>query len=208
MQNETTIIRIPLEQLLPHPENPNRMSKANFEKLKLHIKQTGNYEPLIVRKHPQREYFFQIINGHHRCEALKQIGAKTADCIQWDADDNQVRILLTTLNRLGGKDELSMKIEIIKKLSEKYNSKELSKLLPDNKQTIEKLKDITNPLQNFTADAKAFLQTLVFFLDDEQLKIVQKALAKASQNSSKAEKKALAITKIAAEWLNFIEKEG
>jgi len=200
MPTETTIIRIPLEQLLPHPENPNRMSKANFEKLKLHIKQTGNYEPLIVRKHPEREYFFQIINGHHRAEALKQIGAKTADCIQWDADNNQVRILLTTLNRLGGKDELSMKIEIIKKLSEKYNSKELSKLLPDTKQVIEKLKDIARPLQ-MPENSKAFLQTLIFFLNDQQMETVQTAINKAMPaTGTKAERTAAAITRIANEW--------
>jgi ParB-like chromosome segregation protein Spo0J len=203
MTNKPKIIRVPLEHLLPHPENPNRMSKANFEKLKLHIKRTGNYEPLIVRAHPEHEYFFQIINGHHRCEALKQIGTKTADCIQWDADDEQVRILLTTLNRLGGKDELSMKIEIIKKLSEKYNAKELAKLLPATKQVIEKLKDIMKPLQNFTADPKAYLQTLIFFLNDEQMQTVQAAISKAMPaNGTKAEKSAAALTRIVNEWMN------
>jgi len=208
MTNQTTIIRIPLEQLLAHPENPNKMSKANFEKLKLHIKQTGNYEPLIVRKHPKLENRFQILNGHHRYEAIKQISETFADCVEWDVSDDEARILLTTLNRLGGKDDLSMKIEIIKKLSEKFNAKELSKLLPDSKQTIEKLKDITKPIENFCADSKAYLQTLVFFLTDEQLEIVQKAVSKASKNSSKASKKASAITKITKEWFNSIEKEG
>ena len=72
MSNTNTIIRIPLDKLLPHPENPNRMAKANFEKLKRHIKQSHNYEPLIIRKHPEIENHFQIINGHHRAAALKQ----------------------------------------------------------------------------------------------------------------------------------------
>ena len=86
MQN--TIIRIPLDKLLPHPENPNRMAKANFEKLKRHIKQSHNYEPLIIRKHPEIENHFQIINGHHRAAALKQLGETFADCVQWDVDDD------------------------------------------------------------------------------------------------------------------------
>jgi ParB-like chromosome segregation protein Spo0J len=205
MQKETTIIRIPMAKLLPHPENPNRMSKANFEKLKLHIKQTGNYEPVIVRGHPEIKDCFQIINGHHRFEALKQIGETFVDCVQWNVSDDEVRILLTTLNRLGGKDELSLKIEIIKKLSEKYNAKELGKMLPDNKQVLEKLKDIMKPMQLSAENSKAFLNTLVFFLDDEQIKIVEKSLTKASKNSSKAEKKASALTKIAEEWFNYSE---
>jgi len=206
MTNQTTIIRIPLEQLSAHPENPNRMSKSNFEKLKLHIKRTGNYEPLIVRQHPDEPGRYQIINGHHRAEALRQLGVEAADCVQWQADDEQVRILLTTLNRLGGKDNLAVKIEIIKKLSEKYNAKELAKLLPDSKQTIEKLKDITKPLENFKADSKAYLQTLVFFLNDEQMRTVQTAISKAMPTTgTKAEQSAAAITRIANEWTGKIQ---
>jgi len=201
MHKETTIIKAPIEKLLPHPENPNRMSKANFEKLKNHIKQTGNYEPLIVRRHPDDESCFEIINGHHRCEALKQIGESVADCMVWDVSDDDVRILLTTLNRLGGKDQLSMKIEIIKKLSEKYSAKELGKLLPDTKQIIERLKDITKPLQRLAEDSKAYLNPLVFFLDDEQMQTVQTAIDKAVPTEGTiAEKTAKAITLIAKEY--------
>jgi len=206
MQN--TIIRIPLDKLLPHPENPNRMSKQNFEKLKRHIKQTGNYEPLIVRQHPEIENAFQIINGHHRADALKQIGETFADCVEWDVDDDQARILLATLNRLGGKDELSIKAELIKSLSEKFSTKELGKLLPDAKQAIERLKDITKPPAQFAEDSKAFLNTLIFFLNDEQIKIVDDALEKATQQSlerkrqeTKSEKMADAITRIAQQYL-------
>lgn len=207
MKKELT--KIAIQKLIAHPENPNRMSKTNFEKLKNHIKRTGNYEPVIVRKHPKIEGCFEIINGHHRAEALKQNGETTADCIVWQADDDETRILLTTLNRLGGKDELGLKIEIIKKLSEKYDAKELGKLLPDKKQAIERLKDITKalPLPN-SRGSDINLKPMVLFFSDEEMKIVEKAVSKASKNSSKAYKKASAIAKIAQEWLNIIEKEG
>lgn len=204
MSKKIVVSKIELERLLAHPENPNRMSKLNFEKLKKHIKETGNYEALIVRAHPAKKGFYQIINGHHRAEALKQIGERTANCSIWEVDDDGVRILLSTLNRLGGKDDLSLKIELIKKLSAKYSAKELAAKLPDSKQVIEKLRDITlkpSPVAD-GQDSDAFLNSLVFFLNDEQTKIVEKALAKASKNSSKASKKASAITQIAQEWLD------
>jgi ParB-like chromosome segregation protein Spo0J len=203
MQNTNTIIRIPLDKLLPHPENPNRMSKATFEKLKRHIKQSHNYEPLIVRRHPEIEDCFQIINGHHRADTLRQIGETFADCVIWDIDDDQTRLLLATLNRLGGKDELAAKVELIKNLSEKFSSKELAKLLPDTKSAIEKLKDITKPLQQFADNPKLFLNTLIFFLDDEQIKIIDSALEAAMKNltGTKAEKMAAAITIIAKRYL-------
>jgi len=203
MRKETSIIRIPLEKLLPHPENPNRMSKQTFEKLKTHIKQTGNCEPLIVRKHPEIENHFEIINGHHRADALRQIGETFADCVVWNVDDDQARVLLATLNRLGGKDELAAKIELIKNLSEKFNIKELAKLLPDTKQAIEKLKDITKPLPGIADNSKLFLNTLVFLLDDAQIKIVESALQKEMPASGgKSEKLAQAITIISQKYLN------
>jgi hypothetical protein len=209
MQN--TIIRIPLDKLLPHPENPNRMAKANFEKLKRHIRQTGNYEPLIVRKHPEIQDCFQIINGHHRADALRQIGETFADCVEWDIDDDAARLLLATLNRLGGKDELAAKASLYKSLSEKFSVKELVKLLPDNKQTIEKLKDISNlkfEISTLKSQNEAFLNTLVFFLNDEQIETVETALEKATQQSrdreravNKSEKMAKAITIISKQYL-------
>ncbi|OQA01194.1 MAG: ParB-like nuclease domain protein [Planctomycetes bacterium ADurb.Bin401] len=204
MQNQNEVKQIELNRLIENPENPNRMSKQNFEKLKKHIAETGNYESLIVRAHPKKKRSYQIINGHHRAKALKQIGASYANCSIWDVDDDGVRILLSTLNRLGGKDDLSIKIELIKKLSAKYSSKELAAKLPDSRQVIEKLRDITmKPLPLAVACGRdIFLNSLVFFLTDEQAKIVEKALAKASKNSSKAEKKASAITQIAQEWLD------
>ena len=218
MHTQTTIIRIPLDKLIAHPENPNRMSKQTYEKLKRHIAQSHNYEPLIVRRHPEIENSFEIINGHHRAKALKEIGETFADCVQWQIDDDQARILLATLNRLGGKDELGAKVELIKNLSEKFGSKELSKLLPDTKQTIEKLRDITSQISNLKSqisnqpdNAKLFLNTLVFFLSDKQIKTVEAALEKAMlKNGSdpfltkKAEKMAEAITRICERY--FSEK--
>ncbi|MEN6384433.1 MAG: ParB N-terminal domain-containing protein [Phycisphaerales bacterium] len=208
MQKETSIIRVPLTKLVAHPENPNKMSKANFKKLKNHIGRSGKYEPLIVRKHPEFEDCFEIINGHHRWQALKDLGETLADCVEWQANDDEVRVLLTTLNRLGGKDELGLKIELIKKLSEKYNSKELSSLLPDTKQTIEKLKNITKSLEDFSADEKTYLHTFILYLTDEQLEIIERGIEKAmSKNVSKAHKNASAMSKIVAEWLLSVEKE-
>jgi hypothetical protein len=208
MQNQTTITRIPIDKLLPHPENPNRMAKATFEKLKRHIEQTHRYEPLLVRRHPEIENCFELINGHHRAEALRQVGETFADCVIWDVDDDATRILLATLNRLGGKDELSAKVSLLQNLSEKFSSKELAKLLPDAKTVIDKLKDITKPMDCLAENPKLFLNSLVFFLDDEQMKTVEDALENAIQKpptlcwgSSKSQKMAKAITVIAKNYL-------
>ncbi len=47
-----SIQSIAIDRLIPHPDNPNRMSKANFDKLVRNIERSGRYEPLVVRPLP------------------------------------------------------------------------------------------------------------------------------------------------------------
>ncbi|MDI6450139.1 ParB/RepB/Spo0J family partition protein [Anaerobaca lacustris] len=96
------IRKIELSRLWPHPDHANRMSRAAFGKLMRHIKRTGYYEPLVVRPHPHKRGSFQILHGHHRCEALRRLGHETAQAVVWNVDDEQADILLATLNRLAG----------------------------------------------------------------------------------------------------------
>ena len=136
---------IAIKKLVPHPDNPNRQSKINFAKLVRNIERTGMYEPLVVRPHPEKKGFFQLINGHHRCRALEQLGYKQANVIVWDIDDEQTDILLATLNRLGGSDELSKKLVLLKRLSENFKTKELGRLLPQTARQIERLVNLKVP---------------------------------------------------------------
>ena len=133
---------IAINKLIAHPDNPNVMSGDKFRKLVRNIKRSGLYEPLIVRPHPQIEGKFQIINGHHRVQALEKLGKKEANCLVWNVDDKQTSILLTTLNRLSGADDPAKKIELLRKLKERFDTTELAKLLPDSRKQIEQLTNL------------------------------------------------------------------
>jgi ParB/RepB/Spo0J family partition protein len=199
----SAIQSIPLDKLVAHPDNPNRMSKANIAKLVRNIEQTGRYEPIIVRPHPQRGNYFQIINGEHRCRALAKLGYKTADCVVWDIDDEQTDILLATLNRLGGTDELGKKLELLKRLNKRMESGELSKLLPQTAKQIERLTNLKMP--STPAETKSFSNPMVFFVDDTQQEVIEKALSTAQEagdEKTKAAKRAAALARIAGEFLN------
>jgi len=188
------------------------MSKANIAKLVRNIEQTGRYEPIMVRPHPQRGNYFQIINGEHRCCALAKLGYKTADCIVWDIDDEQTDILLATLNRLGGTDELGKKLELLKRLNKRMESGELSKLLPQTAKQIERLTNLKMPSMPAKTIAKCFSNPMVFFVNDAQQETIENALSLAQESRSeivrrayaktKAAKRAAALTHIAGEFLN------
>jgi hypothetical protein len=189
---------IALEKLVAHPDNPNKQSRVNFTRLVRNIEQTGRYEPLIVRPCPDKA---------------------GADCIVWDIDDEQTDILLATLNRLGGTDQLSKKLKLLKRLNKRLNSGELAKLIPQNKKQIERLSSMLDSRcsildscksQIANPNSKIFANPMVFFLDDEQQQIVENALSLAEQNNSvivskagtKAARKAAALTTIAQHFLN------
>jgi len=203
IQNRVT--SIPIDKLTAHPGNPNRMSKRNFARLVRNIERTGRYEPLVVRR---RGDCFQIINGHHRCRALKQLGCETADAVVWDVDDAEADILLSTLNRLGGSDVLEKKLALLERLNRNMHAREMAKLLPFTRSQIERLKNLKVPSLPANISVKSFAAPMVFFLSAEQQQIVARVLAsvRESQNEkTKAAENAAVLTYIAQ---RFIEGPG
>jgi ParB family chromosome partitioning protein len=194
---ENRVTSIPIDRLTAHPGNPNRMSKRNFARLVRNIERTGRYEPLVVRRHGDS---FQIINGHHRCRALEQLGYETADAVVWDVDDAEADILLTTLNRLGGSDVLDKKLALLERINREMNAREMAKLLPFTRSQIEKLRHIKIPSAPAKIDVKSFAVPMVFFLSNAQQQIVTKAMASVKDNQNEkttAARNAAALTEIA-----------
>jgi len=195
---------IALDKLVPHPDNPNRMSQANFGKLVRNIKHSGLYEPLVVRPCPRKPDYFEIINGYHRYRALEKLGHKEADVLIWDVDDEQTDILLATLNRLGGSDELAKKLLLLKRLNEKLRPKELAKLLPQTAKQIEHLVNLKRPSVPAKINSSSFAAPMVFFVNDTQQQKIEEALSAAGKEQSqktKAAKNAAALTHIAEYFL-------
>jgi ParB/RepB/Spo0J family partition protein len=195
-----SIVTIEMERLVEHPDNPNRMSKGNFAKLVRNIKRTGRYEPIVVRPDPQRIDCYQIINGHHRCRALAELGYKEADCMVWDVDDEETDILISTLNRLCGSDELGRKLVLLKRMSERMGTGELAKLLPHTRKQIQHLANFKLPGRETNGKLSIMSRNpMVFFLTDEQKGVVEEALSavEADNEKTKAIRKANALAYIA-----------
>ncbi|MCF7956023.1 MAG: ParB/RepB/Spo0J family partition protein [Phycisphaerae bacterium] len=197
--NGQVIERIGVDFLLEHPGNPNRMSKSNFRKLVGHIKESGDYEPVIVRQHSQKEGFYEILNGHHRTKALRELGYTEIDCVVWDVDDARSLMLLATLNRLSGKDDARKRAELINELSEQFNIKELTNALPETKEAIEKLKTISASEPVLQLGGFEIPETLVYIVTAEQKEFVNKIVNEAiepDKGANDAERRAWALVEI------------
>ena len=173
---KTKITHIPLDKLAPHTDNPNCMSRANLAKLARNIERTGCYEPLVVRPHPDKPGFFQIINGHHRCEALRELGHDTVDAVVWRVDDEQTAILLATLNRLGGRDSLDKKVTLLRRLRRHMSIPELSRLLPQTRGQIERLTARKSLSSMASQGQNPSPVPLVFYLNQAQQDAIEQAL--------------------------------
>jgi hypothetical protein len=198
-----------IEKLLAHPDNPNVMSDSKLKKLVRNIERTGLYEPIVVRPHPKEKDHFEIINGHHRLKALRQLKYKKADCVVWNVDDAQTAILLTTLNRLAGSDVPSRKIGLLTKLSGQISPPQLAKLLPQTAKQIERLTNLKLFAIRYLPSAESFAVPLVFFVTRQQKEIIENALSSienpvSSIEKSNANRRAAALTEIAS---RFIEDE-
>ncbi len=203
--------RIPLDRLVPHPGNPNRMSRANFNKLVRHIERTDRYEPLVVRPCPGRRNFFQIINGHHRCEALRRLGHETADVVVWKVDDEQADILLATLNRLNGRDVLDSKLALLRRLQKQIPTRKLAKLLPQTRGQLERLINARPPSRAMCRKAETFAIPLVFLVDQAQQYAIEEALSLAratSEGRMRAAARAAALTRMAKSFIERCQEQS
>jgi ParB/RepB/Spo0J family partition protein len=204
MRTQQTIVSLPLHKLYPHPDNANRMSKVKFNKLIQHIKTTGQYEPLVVRKHPTKENTYQILNGHHRLRALRKLKHTCADCVVFEADDEQARLYLLNLNRLTGRDNVYKKARLIEELCRNNTSRDLAKRIADSKTAIEKLTRLSKdqPLSK-TIASKPFLLPMTFFMTESQHAIITAAFDKAGKDNidRRSQKRLDALCRIAEAFL-------
>ncbi len=140
---------IKIDNLIAHPANSNVMPEHLLQKLVAHIENTKRYPPVIVRpitQEPGGEHVpwqqYQILDGHHRIQALKHLGHESARCEVWEVDDQEALLLLATLNRLQGQDDPRKRASLITALTSKQDTNTLAKLLPERSEQVKKLLEI------------------------------------------------------------------
>jgi ParB-like chromosome segregation protein Spo0J len=186
-----------------HPLNANVMSSQMFGKLKIHISKTGDYPPLIVRP-IDSENKYQVIDGHNRLKIIRELVYESVRCYLWPCDDAQAMVLLATLNRLEGTDVPVLRAELIHELSTSIDLQGLDLLLPESRDEIEQLLNIEpvdeaalmESLRRAAAPALAGVSAISFAVNVDQAKIIEQAVAAASENLTGKNKRGRAIAVI------------
>jgi hypothetical protein len=165
------LIDIPLDRLERHPMNSNVMPGELMAKLTDHIGRTDRYPPVIVREiapgapatrsgaqssddsavspalcRPRngqggQEQRYQILDGHHRVEALRRLKRTSARCVVWEVTDDEALLLLATLNRLQGRDDPHRRAALVAELAglRRVDARELAEVLPERAEELASL---------------------------------------------------------------------
>ncbi len=202
-------VDVPLERLVSHPLNANEMAPDRQAKLRNNIRRTGNYPPVIVRPHPQHADCYEILDGHHRVEVLRDLGHAVACCQVWDVDDREAKILLATLNRLQGEDVPIRRAELLDSLLHDIRVDDLALIipedLPDISSTLELLRFPIDDLeQRLRAEEEAAERekphSLTVVVTAEQKELVEATLRAASEGLDGKPVRGLCLARICREW--------
>lgn len=113
---------LPIGDLVPNEENPNKMNDAEFNMLYDNMESMGITDPLLVRKLDDGK--FRVVGGHHRLEIAKLLDFEEVPCtvIEDDKfDDDQERFQLVRMNVIHGKMSPEKFLNMYEKLSKKYS---------------------------------------------------------------------------------------
>lgn len=98
------IITVGIDQLTPHPKNPNKHTSLNIQEITASIEQFGYIDPIICRKLEKDSY--QILAGEGRWIALKSMGKTTAPIIVAELSEAQGLQYMIASNEIPRSSEL------------------------------------------------------------------------------------------------------
>ena len=134
------LVDIEIDLLDAHPANSNVMPDEAFVKLRGHLKRTGRYPPVIVR--PTGGGRYQLLDGHHRVKALRELDQSRVHCLVWEADDDEALLLMATLNRLQGRDDPRKRAALLDQLASRFEAKDLASRLPESTEKLKRLLEL------------------------------------------------------------------
>jgi ParB-like chromosome segregation protein Spo0J len=94
MQPQMQVQRVPLDTLVPDPQNPRTHDERNLGAIANSLRAHGQVEPLLVQASTRI-----IIAGNGRALAMRSLGWEHCDAVLLDVDDEQRRALALRLNR-------------------------------------------------------------------------------------------------------------
>jgi len=108
---------VDIDQLYANEYNPNRMPATEMNLLADCIKKYGFLFPIIVTWDESKEKY-RIIDGYHRYETLRRIGAKQVSIINLELSYHDAIQLTVLMNRIKGLHQVELMSDLIVNLED------------------------------------------------------------------------------------------
>jgi ParB-like chromosome segregation protein Spo0J len=106
---------IPMSSLLANDYNPNRMPDVEMDLLRQCIEKYGFLFPIIVVFDAEKQKY-RIIDGYHRYETLRRMGAQEAAVVELELSYHDAVQLTVLMNRIKGLHQVELMSDLVVKL--------------------------------------------------------------------------------------------
>ena len=106
---------VPITELYANDYNPNRMPSTEMALLKESIIKFGFIFPIVTTWDEEKQKY-RIIDGYHRYECLKRIGAKEASIVDMELPYHDAVQLTVLMNRIKGLHQVELMSDLVLKL--------------------------------------------------------------------------------------------
>lgn len=152
------------------------ISEDKFEELKSSIDQNGILVPIIIRKNSSTQY--EIISGHNRVQACKELGYTTIPAIVKNVDDDEANLIMIDTN-VSQRDKLlpselmkaySIKQEILKSRFDQLEKNEDIPSVPyDTREKLAEQENTSTSQISRYLRLKELIPELLELVDNEKL---------------------------------------
>lgn len=108
---------VPMDMLIANEYNPNRMPDVEMNLLKDCILKYGFLFPILTWWDKRAEKY-RIIDGYHRYEVLKRIGAEDVAILNLDLSYHDAVQLTVLMNRIKGLHQVELMSDLVVKLED------------------------------------------------------------------------------------------
>ncbi len=151
---DDTLINVSIEQIIPNPKQPRKyFSEKSLIELAQSIRIKGVLQPLIVRKHPFKNNFFELVAGERRWRALQKLEVFQVPVVLRKINDDEL-LEISLLENIQREDltiieEAQSYQDLLK--THGYTQEELAKRIGKDRSTVSnlmRLLDLPSELKN------------------------------------------------------------
>jgi ParB-like chromosome segregation protein Spo0J len=168
---------LPIDSLRPADYNPRKISKEQMDRLKRSLVEFGFVDPVILNTRTGN-----IVGGHQRVSAAKELGHETVPVVEVDLDEDREKALNVALNKQGGEWDYSMLPDLLNEITGAGIDLELTGFTADDLAAILVATDAPTEdewaagMGNVPTGEREPFQQKTFTLSDEQAESVDEAL--------------------------------